>query len=140
MSNNFCIDCGKKISRYYSKRCKGCSNKFRKGKYHLSNISHSKGKTKENYEPLKRASKKMKGEHNPMWKGDNVGYNSLHEWIRNRKPKPPFCEICKINIPLDLSNKSGKYKRDLIDWEWLCRRCHMIKDGRLDKLHKKKEK
>ncbi len=49
-------------------------------------------------------------------------------------------EMINECIPLDLSNKSGKYKRDLIDWEWLCRRCHMIKDGRLDKLHKKRKK
>lgn len=150
MNNNYCIDCKKKISKV-STRCKSCSNKFRKGNYNLleevrerlkeiefkkGRLSHNKGKTKNNYFPLKEASKKMAGNKNPMWRGDDVGYNSLHEWIKNRKLKPPFCEICQINIPLDLSNKSGKYKRDLGDWEWLCRKCHMKKDGRLKKLNK----
>jgi hypothetical protein len=73
-----------------------------------------------------------KAENNPMWKGDNVDKGgSLHEWVGNRIPKPQFCENCKQRPPYDLANKSGLYKRDLSDWEWLCRKCHMESDGRL---------
>ena len=95
----------------------------RKGKHHTE-------------ETKKIIGKKNFGKNNGMWKGDNVGYGSLHEWIKNRKPKPKFCEICKIKPPIDLANISGKYKRDLSDWEWLCRKCHMIKDGRYKKMKK----
>ncbi len=66
---------------------------------------------------------------NPMWKGDKVSYYSIHEWIANRKPKPKLCEKCKKKPPYDLANISGKYKRDINDFKWLCRKCHMIEDG-----------
>lgn len=73
-------------------------------------------------------------EKNPLWKGDRVGYGSLHEWVKRRIPKPIFCSECRKLPPKDLANKSGEYKRDLSDWEWLCRKCHMKKDGRLSNL------
>ncbi|MCK5061745.1 hypothetical protein KAR28_04290 [Candidatus Parcubacteria bacterium] len=76
-------------------------------------------------------SKSKLGKKNPMWKGDDVGYNALHAWINRYLPKPKVCECCKKIPPYDLANKSGKYKRDLSDWEWLCRGCHMTKDGRM---------
>ena len=82
----------------------------------------------------KRNKKFNIAEKNGMWKGNNVGQGSLHEWIINRKPKPQFCESCKINPPYDLANISGEYKRNIDDFEWLCRSCHMEKDGRLEKL------
>jgi hypothetical protein len=70
-------------------------------------------------------------EKNPQWKGDKVGYDALHGWIRHHKPKPELCERCKAKPPRDLANISGKYLRDINDFEWLCRKCHMEKDGRL---------
>mgnify|MGYP001570175679 CR=1 FL=1 len=71
------------------------------------------------------------GKKNPMWKCDKVGYMSLHELVRNRKKKPEKCESCQTEPPRDLANISQQYKRDLSDWEYLCRRCHMKKDGRM---------
>lgn len=68
------------------------------------------------------------------WKGDNVGYYALHMWVKRRKIKPSLCEECKQNEPIDLANISGEYKRELDDWEWLCRSCHMNKDGRIKNL------
>jgi hypothetical protein len=73
------------------------------------------------------------GSRNPNWVGDKVSYNQLHDWVRKRIPKPSVCPKCKKNRVYDLCNK-GRYVRDLDQWEWLCRRCHMLKDGRLDKL------
>lgn len=35
---------------------------------------------------------------------------------------------------MDLANKSGKYLRDLSDWWYLCRKCHMTIDGRIEKV------
>jgi hypothetical protein len=71
---------------------------------------------------------------NPMWKGDNVGYSALHEWIKSRKPKPPFCEFCKQKPPYDLANISGEYKRNIDDYLWVCRKCHMKNDDRIKKV------
>jgi hypothetical protein len=76
----------------------------------------------------------VKGENNPNWKGDNVGIDALHTYIRKMLPIPEFCQICNKAKPYDLANISNKYKRDIIDWEWLCRKCHMTKDGRLERL------
>lgn len=68
------------------------------------------------------------GKMNGRWKGDDVGYFALHSWIRKNKPKPEFCVKCNKNKPKDLANISGKYKRDINDFEWLCRKCHYSKD------------
>jgi hypothetical protein len=89
---------------------------------------------RENPDIAKRKGLAKLEELNPMWKGDEVGYTALHNWIKSRKLMPKFCECCRQSKPYDLANISGEYKRDLDDWEWLCRRCHMVKDGRLVKL------
>ena len=47
------------------------------------------------------------GRKNPMWKGEKVSYRSLHEWIRRNKSKILLCEICKINLSIDLANTNG---------------------------------
>lgn len=93
---------------------------------------------------------KMRGKHvgkqNPQWKGDSVGYKALHNWVKRNLVKPQTCHDCNQPKPLDLANISQEYKRDISDWEWLCRSCHMKKDGRLAALqlsrrnHKRKEK
>ncbi len=77
------------------------------------------------------------GAKNPQWKGDNVGYDALHGWVRLRLPKPDNCQRCGVTIPYDLANISGEYTRDLTDWWWLCRRCHMESDDRLEKLRER---
>ncbi len=81
-------------------------------------------------------SESKKNEKNSMWKGDSVGYASLHSWVRSRLIKPDICPICKEKEPIDLSNIGHTYKRNLKDWVWLCRKCHMISDNRMDKLVK----
>lgn len=75
-------------------------------------------------------------EQNNQWKGDKVKYGSLHDYIKYYKPKPKKCETCgKETTKLDLANISQKYKRDIEDYEWICRSCHMRKDGRLNDIH-----
>jgi len=74
------------------------------------------------------------GEKNPMWKGDDVGYSGVHFWARKLIKKPKWCVRCKKRPALDLSNISGEYKRDITDWEYLCRKCHMDEDGRNEQL------
>ena len=77
-------------------------------------------------------------EKNVNWKGDDVGYSQLHVWVKRRLQKPALCQDCQKVPPYDLANK-GTYDRNLDNWEWLCRRCHMIKDGRLENLTNKRK-
>ena len=84
---------------------------------------------------IKKSKAKM-GENNPLWKGDKVSKISLHQWIASRKPKPKFCECCGKVPPRDIANISQQYKRDVKDFEWLCRKCHMTKDGRIEDFKK----
>jgi hypothetical protein len=92
--------------------------------------------------PSKRLEVKRKisishlGNKNPNWKGDKVGYQSLHIWVTRYKPKPILCEKCEKKEPYDIANISGKYKREISDFKWLCRSCHMKEDGRLKELLK----
>ncbi len=79
------------------------------------------------------ARERMLNEGNPMW-SDNPSLGALHTWVRERKPKPKHCTRCGVDEPYDLANISGTYKRDIDDYEWLCRKCHMGEDGRLDRL------
>lgn len=82
----------------------------------------------------KVVSKKLKNDGNGNWKGKSVGYAGIHCWIKRRIKKPKLCTKCKKRKAHDIANISQKYKRDLKDWEWLCRRCHMVKDGRMSNL------
>jgi NUMOD3 motif len=76
------------------------------------------------------------GENNSNWKGDDVKYDALHIWIRRHLPKPEKCQNCGLVKRLEACNISGEYLRDVKDWEYLCRGCHMKKDGRMSNLKK----
>jgi len=79
-----------------------------------------------------KASERMTDDGNPMWRGDGASLGSLHSWVRKRKPKTTLCEICGETKPQDLSNISQEYKRDINDYQWVCRKCHMKNDKRMD--------
>jgi len=74
-----------------------------------------------------------------MWKGDKVKYAGLHVWVRRYKKQPKLCEHCNEKPSIDLANKDGIYNRDFNNWEYLCRKCHMIKDGRIKNLKQYKK-
>lgn len=72
------------------------------------------------------------GEKNSQWKGDNVGYKSLHQWVyRWLSKNPKQCSNCGIlgvknysKWSIHWANKSGKYLRKTTDWIALCVKCH----------------
>lgn len=108
--------------------CEWCKNLFKKKvktRRFCSNTCASK---------FRMQRQNINSERNNNWKGDNIGYGGIHCWVKRYLVKPNNCSICKENKRLDLANISQKYKRDLKDWEWLCRKCHMTKDGRLKKF------
>ncbi len=77
---------------------------------------------------------KNTNENNNNWKGNDVSYKCLHDWVRKRKSKPDVCDHCgKKKKYLELANISGEYKRDVNDYEYLCVKCHKEKDGVLQK-------
>lgn len=103
---------------------------YKRTKNHSRNISKAlKGKTPKNFaECLKKAhlSPKKKGKDNPGWKGDDVGYSGLHQWVRRELGEPNKCEKCETTKAkkYEWANISLKYKRDLNDWKRLCVSCH----------------
>jgi hypothetical protein len=119
-----CIICGKQLSSYGAKYCKFCLMK-----YH-----HPAKGYKHTEESKQKLSNERIDNNNPNWKGDVVGYSGLHGYIKRKLKKPKICSNCNKIKKLDIANISGEYKRDLNDWKWLCRRCHMVSDGRLEKL------
>jgi hypothetical protein len=63
---------------------------------------------------------------NHKWKGEQVGYYGVHTYMRRRLGNAVSCVRCDT---LDSKryvwhNISGKYKRDINDWESLCSKCH----------------
>ena len=120
-----------------TKNCLCCGKEYRVRNYRKNSsrfCSHSCWSKSRKFSPSSRLkiSQSHLNEKNGMWKGDNVKEKALHLWIRRRLPQPLYCERCNIiNNNLDLANISGLYVRRLDDWEYICRRCHMMSDGRM---------
>lgn len=76
----------------------------------------------------------MKGrpeEEHSSWKGDDVGYGALHDWVRKHLRYPRKCELCGTDDEREYhwANKDHKYKRNLKDWIRVCVPCHRKYDN-----------
>ena len=72
------------------------------------------------------------GEGSPHWKGDEVGYYGLHDWVTRHQGQPVGCEECGTDDPVkryEWANISGEYRRDRSDFRRLCKKCHNDLDG-----------
>jgi hypothetical protein len=96
--------------------------------------NHGMRNKKQSKEAIKKISIANMDSKNGLWKGDKVGYSALHNWVKRHKQKSELCEDCNLRKPYDLANVSGLYKRDVNDFKWLCRHCHMENDERLTKF------
>ncbi len=71
----------------------------------------------------------VRGEAHSFWKGDNCGYDALHDWVYKKLGRPTECELCHTSEGrIEWANKSHEYKRELDDWLMLCRFCHRKHD------------
>jgi len=124
----------------YNKAIHTCEICSKKCKGYRGYISHKRWHNIPKYQELQKSYKnRMKEKNNPLWKGDDVSYEALHEWVRRYKTKPEQCVRCaKKTTKLDASNISGKYLRDLNDFEYLCKKCHRYKDQGKYNTEKKK--
>lgn len=87
--------------------------------------------SEEQKQKLRKPRLSIRGEKNYAWKGDRVGYVSLHIWVRRNFGKPTHCEKCGIDkIPegkkrfFDWAIVGTVYTRVRSDWIMLCRSCH----------------
>lgn len=104
------------------------------GKGMTGRVPPNKGKTKEDYEPMKRTSEKMMGnknfikmfgEQNPQWKGDNIddrcGYRRTRAWYK----KTGICSYCGSEEHTELHhidrNPKNTSKENIVE---LCVSCH----------------
>jgi len=72
----------------------------------------------------KMAAGRPRGEAHPAWKGDDVGYCALHDWVNRHGDKTGACVRCSAEGITHWANISGKYLRDLDDFIELCVPCH----------------
>lgn len=81
------------------------------------------------------------GEKHHNWKGDDVGYKGLHDWISRNYGKPMICWYCKSKDAkkYEWANISGKYRRDKDDWMRLCASCHDLFERNLLKQEEIKD-
>lgn len=109
-----------KVGRLLSKEHKGKISKALQG--HPNYLKSHSEKTK------RKIGEMSLGKKNGNWRGDKVGYDGLHRWVKYHLGRPKQCEFCGngFNNPCQIhwANKSGEYKRDLSDWLRLCAKCH----------------
>ena len=72
------------------------------------------------------------GEKCVNWKGEKIGYSSLHKWIHKTFGSPNCCEKCgyksESNRKIHWARRTKKYSRERKDWIRLCVPCHKQHD------------
>jgi hypothetical protein len=60
------------------------------------------------------------------FKGDDIGYGGLHDWITKYFGQPRFCEHCgsKTKKKYEWASIRHQYKRERTCWLRLCTSCH----------------
>lgn len=77
------------------------------------------------------------------WKGSDVGYGGVHQWVNKEFGKATFCCLCGRNDPkrkYEWANLTGKFLRDRENWKNLCVPCHKKFDESGEKAWLKREK
>lgn len=132
-----CMDCSKRLHKRRAKRCQDCYHLWQKGRHPSPQTQFKKGirnnivgEFKKGHIPWNNGILRFDivGENHPMWKGDNVGYQGVHIWIRKQLGSAFWCYVCmSVDDPktkYGYANISREYKRELTDWIPLCAKCH----------------
>jgi hypothetical protein len=124
---NKCKDCAKADSSLRNgtqqRVCVECGADFRTT---LSEVKRGGGLTCSRSCYYKRLPKLLEIKNKDMV----MTYGGVHHWIKRVAGQPQYCQSCTITTgTFDWSNKSGKYLRDITDWQRLCRSCHIAFDG-----------
>ena len=86
---------------------------------------------------LRDISKKLMGENNASWAGENASKNARHLRLYHRKGAPKRCEICgttEEKRKYHWASINHTYKDD--SWKRLCQSCHSKVDGHHKNLGK----
>lgn len=100
------------------------------GSWSIGKEPHNKGKTKDSYEPMRRTSEKMTGNHNAQYREYKINEDpetiSGGYFVTHRKnPKCGVCEVCGEVGYTELHHKDRNPKNWLPDnVEELCMICH----------------
>lgn len=72
------------------------------------------------------------------FKGTPTEYRLVHQWVQYHLGKPKLCNRCGSTNSnrYEWSNISGEYRRDLVDYERLCKPCHAKTDIPIKSLYK----
>ena len=122
-----CKECTKKDSStgIYESVCKICGKKFFVSKGELTSRNGTRGTGRKTCS--RECWYKWNRESNIYnYKGENAGYSVKHKWVKDKFGIPSYCEYCKSTIQKQYqwSNISGKYRKDVSDWQRLCAKCH----------------
>lgn len=122
-----------KYKEYQRKYMDGYMTKERKEtalkrskEYYTNHKEEVLRRVNEYYHKNKRLKGRVKGDSHHQWKGDAVGYDAVHSWIKREMGKPSFCELCKTTSArrFEWANKDHKYRRKIEDYIRLCTSCH----------------
>lgn len=74
----------------------------------------------------------------PNFNGTVAKYKKLHKWVRKNFSHAKYCDSCLIETAkiYDWASIEDRYTKNREDWEYLCRSCHIKKDGRINHLKK----
>lgn len=122
-----CKECSKKDSStgIHKVKCKLCKKIFFTSKGELTGRGGTRGTGRKTCS-RECWRKWFKEENVYSYRGEDAGYHAKHHWVAKKLGTPSYCEICKTTKRqrYEWSNKSGKYRKNVSDWQRLCVRCH----------------
>lgn len=129
----YSLETRRKISEYQRGRKHEPCSQETKLKISLATMGKNKGKIR-SIKTRRKIGQGLFESKSYAWKGEDVGYVGLHNWVRRRLGKPTKCEFCSkdglTGKQIHWANKSHLYKRDLEDWIRLCVSCHKKYDSK----------
>ena len=109
--------------------CKRCGKEFLAKPYHVKKwgaIYCSRD--------CSNKSTALREEKSPHWKGDNVGYCGIHDWLKTHYGLAKKCEQCGSKKNVQWAKIKGvPYKRRRENFWQLCTKCHLDYDGTMVK-------